>query len=118
MKPIYAVTILIAFGVGVFLGYLVRPKPIWDIGRDKRGCIIQWDDGTIDIKSPIVNLGTLKSGESKSIGNHAYKVEEPKDIKVYDNKFYNEIPNPIMIWEKLVSKSIFMQMWERGLNKL
>jgi hypothetical protein len=61
---IILVAIIFYFLIGFLAGYLSYPDPGWDILKDPRSCIIEWDDGTFSYKTKIHKLGDLGPGES------------------------------------------------------
>jgi len=69
MRYLLIVAGLVMLGVvaGGIVGWHLHPEPLWDIGKDERACIIQWDDGTVSYKSRSINIGDLQPGESKAI---------------------------------------------------
>jgi hypothetical protein len=96
---------------GSLFGYWIHPNPIWDISKDKRACVIKWDDGTYSFKSKIMQLGTLQPGESKTIevSGQIYlespTLTDPKPGPQYaENSYYPALtkivpsPNDVGFW--------------------
>lgn len=75
---IYFLLILISvFTLGYYYGYDSRDGQGWDISKDPRGCLIEWDDGTYSFKSRKYHVGTLNPGESITIPDNIEIVIEP-----------------------------------------
>lgn len=59
--------VFVCMCVGFVLGYNYRDDQGWDISKDNRACLIQWDDGTFSYKSRTHFVGDLGPGESVEI---------------------------------------------------
>lgn len=68
MKRI-VLALLVGIVCGIAVGWHAHPDAEWDIGKDPRGCIVQWDDGTFTYKARtrIIYIGDLKPGETITI---------------------------------------------------
>ena len=63
MRVYFLLIVICVFAVGYYAGYGHRDGQGWDISKDPRACIIEWDDGTYSIKSRIYHVGTIDPGE-------------------------------------------------------
>ena len=66
---------LIGFAVGCYVYSVVYRPCSFGICNDPRACRIEWDDGSVQWKSRVIELGTLGPGESITVN-----LFDPNDI--------------------------------------